>query len=327
MKGAFSMNTFFNPLLPAPHPDPWVVVDRSRFLYCGSEDNGIYLLQAKTLFDLQSARKQTIWTAPEQGRCSRNIWAPELHHIGERWYVYFAADDGDNANHRMYALASTGDDPFGPYALLGQVADLTDRFAIDGTVLQHTDGRLYFVWSGWEGTVDGQQNLYIAELDSACPWRIKSERVQISAPEFAWETVGLPRVNEGPQVLRTRDRLFLIYSASGSWTEDYCLGMLMHDPRKSPLDPGAWQKHPLPVFAKSASAGVYGVGHASFAFDERDGSHWIIYHAMSDPHAGWPGRSARIQRFAFDHDGCPLFGRPLSLNVPIERVANQELMS
>lgn len=41
-----------------------------------------------------------VWTAP-QGDCMYNqeICAPEIHFINDRWYIYFAADDGSNYNH------------------------------------------------------------------------------------------------------------------------------------------------------------------------------------------------------------------------------------
>ncbi len=33
-------------------------------------------------------------------------------------------------------------------------------------------------------------------------------------------------VNEGPEILKHNNKLFLIYSASGCWTDTYALGML-----------------------------------------------------------------------------------------------------
>ena len=44
----------------------------------------------------------------------------------------------------------------------------------DGAVIQKDDGSLYFVWSGWPGTTDGQQNLYIAPMSN--PYTISGER-------------------------------------------------------------------------------------------------------------------------------------------------------
>src|SRR5690606_14654307 len=125
-------------------------------------------------------------------------------------------------NHRMYVLESEGEDAFGPYSNKGQITDSTNKWAIDGTVLRGVDGQLYFIWSGWEGDTNVRQKLYIAPMSN--PWTISGERVEISRPEHEWETIGEPHVNEGPVALVKGDRVYVIYSASGSWTDDYCLG-------------------------------------------------------------------------------------------------------
>ena len=113
------------------------------------------------------------------GPNSRNIWAPELHRLRGKWYVYFAADDGQNRNHRMFALENASEDPFeGTFVEKGRVFDpAADRWAIDGTAID-LNGRLYFLWSGWEGTEDVDQRLYIAPMSD--PWTISGPRVEIS---------------------------------------------------------------------------------------------------------------------------------------------------
>jgi GH43 family beta-xylosidase len=42
---------------------------------------------------------------------SKELWAPELHFIKGKWYMYFAADDGNNNNHRIYVLENPTADP------------------------------------------------------------------------------------------------------------------------------------------------------------------------------------------------------------------------
>ena len=67
----------------------------------------------------------------------------ELHKIGGRWYIYVAADDGDNYHHRMYVLGCTGENPTDKYEMLGKITDKTDKWAIDGTVLRYNGCLLY----------------------------------------------------------------------------------------------------------------------------------------------------------------------------------------
>jgi GH43 family beta-xylosidase len=233
------------------------------------------------------------------------LWAPELHVFGGRGYIYVAADDGRNENHRMFVLESDGSDLLGSYTLRGKLAAPSDKWAIDGTVLEH-GGELYFIWSGWEGDTNVRQDLYIARMDG--PTRIASERVRISRPEYDWECIGQPLVNEGPQVLCRDGRVFVIYSASGSWTDNYCLGQLtlVGD---DPMAPGAWVKKPAPVFGGTGT--VFSPGHASFTTSPDGTEDWIVYHTARRAGAGWD-RVTRIQRFTWDVEGNPQFAYPLS---------------
>jgi len=126
---------------------------------------------------------RTVFHPPADVAYSREIWAPELQRIRGRWYIYFAASDGVNANHRMYALQAVGDDPQGDYVLKGRVGDPSDRWAIDGVALE-LRGKLYFVWSGWpEAKGDFPQVLYIAAMRD--PWTIAGRRHLLVAPEHA----------------------------------------------------------------------------------------------------------------------------------------------
>ena len=293
--------------------DPWVIRDGNTFHYCYSKDRAIYVKSVGRLSELNNAEAHMVWKAPETGPYSKEIWAPELHKLGDKWYVYFAADDGENANHRMYVLSSAADLPHSGFEFAGQVTDATDKWAIDGTVLTFED-KMYFVWSGWEGEVNEAQHLYIAEMES--PTSVKSERVRLSSPEFEWEKRGsgngLPTINEGPQVLRKNDRLFVVYSASGSWSNYYCLGMLELT-GEDPMLPSAWEKHPEPVF--SGTEEVFSPGHASFI--DTGGQDYIVYHAYKFKDGGWDSREVRIQHFSWD-DGWPVFGEPLPNDVEVK---------
>jgi GH43 family beta-xylosidase len=269
-----------------------------------SSDGKVKAVRGKSVKDLSTTETTTLWTPPPTGPHSKELWAPELHYLHGAWYVYVAADDGENVNHRMYVLRCTAEDPFSlPWELVGKVADPeTDRWAIDGTVLDH-DGKLYFIWSGWPGDTNGQQNLYIAPMSD--PLTISGPRVLISEPQLPWELNGNPLINEGPQVLQYNGNTHIIYSASGSWTDHYCLGRLTLQQGADPLTPGAWQKHPEAVF--ESGNGVVAPGHAGFVED--NGAHYIVYHAAKHPGAAW-NRYLRAQKFTFNQNGEPDFGTP-----------------
>ncbi len=303
-------NTFTNPVA-ASGADPWVIQHDGDYYYCQSRRNGIYVKKVSRLENLGVSEWSRVWSPPRGTEYSRNLWAPELHYLRGKWYLYVAADDGDNANHRMYVLEGTTQDPREPFEFRGKIAAPTDRWAIDGTVLQMPGDRLYFVWSGWEGTDNVAQNLYIAPMSD--PMTISGERVCISRPEHDWEKIGQPWVNEGPEALWNGDKLFLIYSASGSWGDNYCLGQLTWT-GGDVLNPDSWVKKSSPVFASTKE--VISPGHASFVTAGDGKENWIVYHVAKFPGAGW-NRQVHLQPFTWHADGTPNFGVPTPAGVPL----------
>lgn len=310
--------TFINPVLPSG-ADPFSFYKDGYYYYTHSAQNRLILWKTKSIADLKNAQKKVVWTPPPNTAYSKELWAPQIHFINGKWYMYFAADDGNNYNHRMYVIENASPDPMqGQWEFKGKVADATNKWAIDADVFEHK-GKLYMIWSGWEGNENGQQNIYIARMKN--PWTIESERVKISSPELKWETHGrLPgqtpdqvNVNEGPQFLKHKDKIFIIYSASGCWTDHYTLGMLSTSADADLLNASGWKKHPEPVFQAEPGSGVYAAGHNSF-FKSPDGKEdWILYHANSEPGQGCGGhRSPRAQKFTWRKDGTPDFGKPLS---------------
>jgi GH43 family beta-xylosidase len=239
---------------------------------------------------------------------NQDVWAPEIHLIQGVAYIYYAADDGNNANHRMFVAQQIGQ-TFG-FAYKGKVYDATtDCWAIDGTVLEATNGSLYFIWSGWPGTNNVIQNLYIAPMSN--PWTISGPRVLLSTPELAWESW----IQEGPEVLQRNGMVFVIYSANESWTDNECLGMLVNSDGNY-LNPASWTKMPQPVFQTftGPTGAVYGPGGSTFTQSLDGTEDWIFYHAATNSGAGW-NRNIRMQRFTWDTNGYPDFGQPVPAEV------------
>ena len=304
-------NTVQNPVAPTGN-DPWVVAHEGKYYYCYSSPvwffGGVGVAEIPSLDKISTEGGSQVYTAPaEEGADlshSFEYWAPELHYIRGEWYIYVACDDGNNETHRMYVLKGTSQDPTDPFEYVGQITDPTNKWAIDGTVLE-LNGELYFIWSGWEGDVNVAQHIYIAHMSDPCT--IDSERVMLSTPEYSWEKNGNPLINEGPTVLQHDGKTFLVYSASGSWTDFYCLGMLTLT-GDDPLNPAHWDKNNRPVFQRRVGV-CYGPGHCSFT-TAIDGSVWMVYHGNLVSGTGWEGRSVWISPVTFDADGTPIFGKP-----------------
>jgi GH43 family beta-xylosidase len=430
-----SHGLFRNPII-GTGADPWVTHKDGFYYYCRTDgQSSIFITRAQHLLDIGHHPTVKVHQAPPDTEHSRQLWAAELHFLDGLWYIYYAASDGDNETHRMYVLESESTDPMGTYVFKGKIAPATDRWAIDGTVLEAEDGRRYFVWSGWDADEDIQQNLYMAPMLN--PWTIQrpeqaflrleaeeasqnqtkirstarasagqavggidhaesfvdfifdmpqsgsyqidiryangmegpathelsvngfvqtvpypafgwnnfqtiqvfaplvagsnrlrftrgtgfaeldhievkpvgSDRVVLSMPEYDYEKQGGPAyVNEGPQILKKNGKVHIIYSGSGSWTDDYNLIQLSFRGGDI-LNRQNWEKRGT-VFARTED--VFGPGHASFTQSPDGKEDWIIYHAAKYRGAGW-NRDVRAQPFTWDAEHNPVFGRPQSL--------------
>ncbi|MGA3046723.1 MAG: glycoside hydrolase family 43 protein, partial [Terracidiphilus sp.] len=208
---------FTNPLLPSG-PDPWVMSYRGTYYFMATTGINLTLRATPDITDLAHAQKRVVWTPPATGSYSHEIWAPEIHRFDNKWYIYFAADAGTNETHRIYAIENPSEDPMqGEWTFKGQVADRTDKWAIDASAFE-LNGQKYMIWSGWQDDHDGEQDIYIAHMKN--PWTIDSERTLLSRPQYPWEEVGdllnrpsMPHlnVNEGPEILIHNQDIFLVY--------------------------------------------------------------------------------------------------------------------
>ena len=198
--------------------DPSVLRVGGTYVAVQSADGGIAVRQASSIEALAGAPARRVWT---DARNLGEVWAPEIVTDGGRYYIYFAA--GRGAAHRMYVISSATADA--GYTAEQRLALPDDKWAIDGSMFVF-NGQRWFVWSGWAGDTDIEQNLYVARMSS--PTTVTGGRYVISQPRESWErVVGNPFINEAPEPIRDPDgRLHIVYSANGSWSDQYCLADL-----------------------------------------------------------------------------------------------------
>ena len=280
--------------------DPWVIYHNGYFYHCfTSNAEKICVTKSLTPEGLLTAEPKVVYIPEENKEYSKELWAPELHVIDGKCYIYVACDDGDNYHHRMYVLENGSNDPTDTYRMAGKVSATTDKWAIDATVFEWK-GIRYMMWSGWEGDENVCQNMYIAKMKD--PYTICTDRVLISEPEYPWEKmdcdgVNVPYINEGACAYKKDGKLRIFYSGSHSNWNHYCLGMLTlvgDDPMKR----GNWVKYPEPVL--SQADGLNGPGHCSVFSDGK--TDYIAYHVFDDGKTeGWQNVHAEIFPFELNN--------------------------
>ena len=312
--------TFTNPVMPGA--DPWIVRRGDTYYLVQSHGRAIWVYRSHDL--THPARDSVrIWSAPDTGWNRSNVWAPELHFIDGRWYVYYAAGRSGPPylSQRAGALESATDDPQGAYVDRGMLytgdsvaTGAHAYWAIDLTV-GRVNGQLYAFWSGWTGdaaTDKTPQHLYAARMTN--PYTVATNRARISSPTAAWERGTELDLQEGPELLAHDGATFLVYSTRESWLRAYRLGQLrLRAAGADPLDSASWEKSG-PVFEGTDT--VFGVGHASFTTSPDGREDWIAYHAKVSTAPGW-NRVVRLQRFGWKADGAPDFGTPVPDREPV----------
>jgi|GEM_PF-1002679 Predicted beta-xylosidase len=318
-------NGFSNPLIThtaGGTPDPFITYQDGYYYFCRQQDGFIRISRSKRLQDIESAPRVLVSSPTDTGipsSATKEWWAPELFFIDGDWYIYMAADDGNNANHRMYVWKNdVKGDALSHFTCVGMVRSPSENpfWAIDATVIQDS-GKLYFVWSGWPGTVDVQQNIYISAMES--PTQLSGGRVLLSTPfDTQWEQKSgdNPRINEGPQIAYKDGKIYIFYSACPSWNDWYQLGVITADSGDDLSKASSWtKKTDGPVFMQSTDMAdkAMSTGHASIV-ETPTGEYFLVYHSYDTSGGGWANRSARAQRIEWTDDDMFL-GNPVPWGV------------
>ena len=304
---------------------PWILQRADPYVYKHTDGtyyftasipayDGIVLRHSDTLAGLKDAEEVRVWQKHDKGIMSEHIWAPELHYLDGKWYIYYAGGDIDDVwAIRPYILECADQDPMtGNWVEKGKMTRAEEdefsfeAFSLDGTVFENR-GKHYYIWAEKVGVVKQISNLYIAEMENPC--KLKTVQVLLTTPDYDWERIGF-WVNEGPAVIHHDGKIYMTYSASETGAA-YCLGMLSISEDADPLDPAMWKKERYPVLETNAEKGIYGPGHNSFTEDEQ-GNPIMVYHARTEEKIEGnplynPNRHAMLMKLTWGEDGRPVF--------------------
>lgn len=321
------MQDYPNPFIPQ-RADPYVMKGPDGYYYFtasypafGDVDSGydrIVLRRSKTVMGLAAEYEHTVWKAHNKGKMSKHIWAPEIHYIKDKWYIFFAAGEKEDVwKIRPYLLVCEGEDPINDnWRELGKVKPCAEdnvsfnNFSLDMTYFEHKN-RHYLIWA----EIIGNSSIFMAEINPDEPDKLISKPILLTKPEYDWEKIRF-EVNEGASVLKTDDKIFVFFSASGTGSE-YCIGKICADVNADLMDEKSWYKYSEPALQTSDLINESGPGHNSFTVDE-NGDLLIVYHARPASHFEEkcgsfcddplydPCRHTRIRKVRFDENNVPV---------------------
>ena len=313
------------------HADPCIGKWKGKYYFIATYDadheHTMYIREADSIPELVNAKENLILDSTTYEGIGGLLWAPELHVIGGRLCIMHAAtpDPFFEEESRVMILKDGGnpivkEDWEAPRRIVR--ADGSD-ICEAGKVI--TLDMTHFVWEGEDYVIWSQRQflpkdlgawLYIARLNPKEPWKLASDPVLLTKPEYGWEN-NHTFVVEGPFALKREGRLHVTYSAAAVDTS-YVVGLLTVERGKDILDPSNWKKTNYPILTSRSVPGEYGTGHNAYVEDE-NGDVWNTYHAR--PGVDAP-RCSGIRQVHFDVDGQPVLDmtEEMAVNQAISRV-------
>ncbi len=292
--------TFSNPLYQGE--DPWVIFQDGNYYVCTSEPvdpTAVYVSKSPALID--RGEKVKVWQDAEN---YHRVFAPELHFIQGKWYIYFCADvKSAGWKHMAVVLQAKTDNPLDGFtnpSVLFTGDEHGNAQANDFTVVTFNH-QLYAFWGSLSDKyLDGA---LVAPM--ASPTTITAYRKEM----------GLHA--EGPRAIVRGNKLIMTGAAGGFASKSYCLIGLVYTPEAGPIDDKASWK-PLGTLLKTTSD-VWGPSRASFTVSADGTENWVMFHSKIF-HADDNGmREVNIQKFTFDTNDLPVFATPAG---PAEVLAN-----
>ena len=130
-------DTYVNPLFPEG-ADPSALFHNGKYYYTHGTEDKIMLWETSDITDMAHAVCKIVWK-PQDPSNSCHLWAPEIHYINDKWYIYYAADDGNTDNHQLYVLENSSPDPMeGKFEMKGSIITNPEwNWGIQATTFEH----------------------------------------------------------------------------------------------------------------------------------------------------------------------------------------------
>lgn len=306
--------------------DPCIGKWKGKYYFISTNDldreHTIFMREADSIPALVTAQQIPVLDAYTYPHLVDLLWAPELHVINDKLYVFHAGTAEGFYQEQCHVMAlKEGGNPIkaSDWEMPRRVVKKDGSYlygeqgiTLDMTVIK-AGGKHYVCWSQRQfKPVDQGAFLYIATIDPEKPWVLTSDPVLLSMPEYSWAN-NHTFVDEGPFALYRDGKVYLTFS-SAAVDSTYVVGLLTADENADLLNPDNWVKENYPLLSSRSVEGEFGTGHNAYVIDE-DGLVWNTYHAR--PGVEGP-RSSGIRRVHFNRAGFPVLDMTEEMDVKPE---------
>jgi GH43 family beta-xylosidase len=317
--------------------DPCIAKWNGKYYFIATNDadgnHTLYMREADTMTGLVNAKEALILDSNTYEGIGGLLWAPEFHVIEDDLYIFHGATPGAFFYEESHVMKlRKGGNPMcaadwsRPQRVLKKdgsyLCEAGKTISLDMTSFE-VKGEYYVAWSQRQFLpVDQGAWVYIAKVDPKEPWKLITDPVIITKPDYGWANNHV-FVDEGPFALFRDGKLFLTFS-SALIDSTYVVGLLTADMDSDLLNPESWIKTNYPLLTSRSIPGEYGPGHNAYVIDD-NGTVWNTYHAR--PGVEGP-RSSGIRRVHFDIDGYPVLDLPeyKDLNKTLAKVETEVIV-
>ena len=265
---------------PVQLADPFIMLDGDTYYAYGTHaSSGIEVFTSNDLkewtFQGLALQSKDVWA-------DRWFWAPEVYKVGEKYYMYYSADE--------HICAAVSDSPIGPFTQKNKSPMIADEKCIDNSLFIDDDGKPYLIFDRFNGGL----NINVAELEDDLLTIKRGTITPCIHMSQDWEKV-YPTVNEGGFVIKHKGLYYMIYSANSYESPSYGIGCATSEKITGPWT--KYDENPLLQFPGN----LQGVGHGTI-FQDKDGQLRIVYHSHWSKTSIHP-RIMHIGKVSFENVG------------------------
>jgi len=233
---------YINELKDVPLPDPHVYEEDGVYYITGTSDRTVgkvvdcYVTEdfvSYERYEIYSPNKYNGWENDD----SPEIYAPEIYKFGDKYYMYYSANDSISPKSVRRNSVVVADNPIGPYKPIqtGKIDGLNEPIfnfdkarGLDITIFEDDDGQLYMYYVTTEST----QHIVGVKLKSPyeADWTTRKALIMpgtkdtnSSEIELEWEIYrdNSLEIAEAPFMIKSDDKYYLTYSVNGCWNKYY----------------------------------------------------------------------------------------------------------